>query len=181
MNIPNVFSQPGSSNVLTCSSIPIEAPKTAPLKQGRFPRPQRNGRSQSMLDIPTIKDFKAPVQHKNEVSTPRTPGFTASSIKSDRLSSPPVSSTSIQPVRNALVLEPPSVDSRCYGCNLRLFSKGSGGSDITGANNIITLPSGEKFHARCFVCETCKKGFDGGIFVELEDSRRVHEKVGSFG
>ena len=70
-----------------------------------------------------------------------------------------------------------SADSRCSGCQLRLFVVSS--TTAGSANSkIITLPgTEEKYHARCFVCSQCKMPFEEGVFVELDDGKKAHEKV----
>lgn len=68
-----------------------------------------------------------------------------------------------------------SADSRCSGCQLRLFVVGS--TNAGSANSkIITLPgTEEKYHSRCFVCSQCKMPFEEGMFVELDDGKKAHE------
>lgn len=70
---------------------------------------------------------------------------------------------------------PVSSNARCPGCNLRLFSVGEQSSS---SNKIISLPKSDVlYHARCFVCDKCKKPFDEGSFVELEHGEKVHDKA----
>lgn len=68
-----------------------------------------------------------------------------------------------------------SANAKCSGCSLRLF--GMSAVEPEG-NRIITLPGSDLlFHAKCFVCDQCKKTFNDGVFVQLEGGERVHEQV----
>ena len=169
-------------------------------------RPERTGRSQSMFAIPTLTQLKdgassrplvAPVSGEQGRPAPRGPPRppvpeegcpTRASVRPRSAGKAPVveqaaapspssptkaSASESLPASSVL-----SADSRCSGCQLRLFSIG----DIKASENskIITLPdTGAKYHSRCFVCGTCKKAFEDGVFVELDDGKKVHEKVSS--
>lgn len=71
-----------------------------------------------------------------------------------------------------------SADTRCAACKLRLFGM-LGTETAPGAGHkIIVLPNNdERYHAKCFTCDKCKKPFNDGVFVEVEQGQRVHEKV----
>lgn len=85
---------------------------------------------------------------------------------------PSIQADAVPPTSTATAMTV-SPDSRCSGCSLRLFST------VKQGGKVITLSNGaEAYHARCFVCASCKKAFEDGVFVVLDDGRRVHEKVG---
>jgi hypothetical protein len=201
LTIPAAFSQPASPVLPSSPVMQLEPPKSTPLPQGRFPRPERTGRSRSLFDVPSISQLR-PVTAEPPKPIHTSPGYASAMEKPttySRFTAPvspskrplPVPPTAAKqsfdqsrpattlsashPHKTAVAPQPPAEDSRCSGCNLRLFRVGD---TVAGPSKIITIPSSnQSYHARCFTCSLCKKQFEEGVFVELDDGKKVHERV----